>query len=360
MHASRHSPRLLALTLATVLSASLIAALPAHAAPGDATVTGRVIDQDGNGLAGARVSVQIDDDDPETHGLPPATTNADGTYSVPDVPPGRYHVSASKLSDGPNDGLRENYTYLYYPQKETVEEAEKLTLAASETRADIDFQLTKRGRIGFQVLGSDGQPSNFVSLAVRQSKDGGQTWEERYEGQNTTQSQGFVQITPEPGYQYKFHFYPPNQQWAEEVLHETYDPVADEWWQDATSEATATVLSTSAEGQYLFHTVQLDRLATPAPAPALGAIRAHSVKIAGKTKVGRTLSARTSAWSPKPVRLAYTWYRNGKKIGGQTKRTYKLRSADKGKRITVRVTGTKPGYATSSKLSPRTATIKKR
>ncbi|MFI5428016.1 hypothetical protein [Aeromicrobium sp. UC242_57] len=54
--------------------------------------------------------------------------------------------------------------------------------------------------------------------------------------------------------------------------------------------------------------------------------------------------------------------RNGKTIKGSAakKSTYKLRSADKGKRIQVRVTVKKPGYTTVVKTSKKTAKIKKK
>ena len=73
--------------------------------------------------------------------------------------------------------------------------------------------------------------------------------------------------------------------------------------------------------------------------------------ISGTAKVGKKLTAKAGTWKPSGVKLKYQWYRGSKKISGATKKTYTLTSADKGKKITVKVTGTKPGYTTVSKTS---------
>lgn len=72
--------------------------------------------------------------------------------------------------------------------------------------------------------------------------------------------------------------------------------------------------------------------------------------ITGATKAGSTLTAKPGAWSA-GVTFSYQWYRNGAKIAGATKVTYKLASADKGKKITVAVTGKKAGCLNVVKTS---------
>lgn len=83
-------------------------------------------------------------------------------------------------------------------------------------------------------------------------------------------------------------------------------------------------------------------------------------KITGTKKVGKTLkvTSASKAWRPAKVTLTYRWYANGKAIKGATKATYKLTRAQKGKRITVKVTGKKTGYNTVSKTSTKTTRIK--
>ncbi|MCU1404490.1 MAG: hypothetical protein JWQ43_793 [Glaciihabitans sp.] len=72
-------------------------------------------------------------------------------------------------------------------------------------------------------------------------------------------------------------------------------------------------------------------------------------KITGTAKIGQTLKVTAGTWSPAPVTLKYTWLRGGTAISGATSSSYKLVAADKGKMITVKVTGSKSGYATISK-----------
>lgn len=74
-------------------------------------------------------------------------------------------------------------------------------------------------------------------------------------------------------------------------------------------------------------------------------------KISGTAKVGKTLAAKPGTWSPKPTTYKYQWYRNGKAIKGATSKTYKIKSADKGKKITVKVSAYRAGYASEGKTS---------
>jgi len=72
--------------------------------------------------------------------------------------------------------------------------------------------------------------------------------------------------------------------------------------------------------------------ATPAPT------------VSGTKAVGATLTARPGTWGPAPVTLSYRWLRDGTAISGATKATYRLTSADGGRKVTVQVTGSRSGY----------------
>ncbi|WP_294001078.1 Tat pathway signal protein [Streptomyces sp.] len=80
--------------------------------------------------------------------------------------------------------------------------------------------------------------------------------------------------------------------------------------------------------------------------------------VGGTAKVGKKLTAAPGTWSPAATSYAYQWYANGKAIGGATKSTLTLKSAQKGKKITVKVTahrtGHKDGTATSKPTKPVT------
>ncbi len=82
-------------------------------------------------------------------------------------------------------------------------------------------------------------------------------------------------------------------------------------------------------------------------------------KISGTTKVGKKLKAKAGTWKPSGVKLSYQWYRGSSKIPGATKSSYKLTSKDKGKKLKVRVTGSKSGYLSVGKTSKSTATIRR-
>ena len=90
---------------------------------------------------------------------------------------------------------------------------------------------------------------------------------------------------------------------------------------------------------------------------AKGTLTAPTPTVTGTKKVASTLTAVAGTWGPAPVSLSYQWYRSGTLISGATTGTYKLVTADKGKTITVKVTGTKTGYTTTAKTSAATAAI---
>ncbi|WP_345751986.1 endo-1,4-beta-xylanase [Microbacterium rhizophilus] len=83
---------------------------------------------------------------------------------------------------------------------------------------------------------------------------------------------------------------------------------------------------------------------------AKGVFATKAPTISGTAAVGRTLTAKVSAWSPTAT-FAYQWLRDGKAIGGATKSTYVVTSSDNGRPLSVKVTGTRTHYATASATS---------
>lgn len=78
--------------------------------------------------------------------------------------------------------------------------------------------------------------------------------------------------------------------------------------------------------------------------------------IGGTRLITYTLSARPGAWTTGTT-FSYRWYSNGVAISGATSSTLRLSTGLAGKRITVRVTGSKSGYPTVARTSGATATI---
>ncbi|WP_203136046.1 endo-1,4-beta-xylanase [Microbacterium sp. JZ31] len=84
---------------------------------------------------------------------------------------------------------------------------------------------------------------------------------------------------------------------------------------------------------------------------AAGTFSAPTPRIWGWAKAGKVLLAWPGVWSPRPAEVSYQWLRDGKAIKGATAALYRVGSADKGHRITVRVTGSAPGYETLTRTS---------
>lgn len=78
--------------------------------------------------------------------------------------------------------------------------------------------------------------------------------------------------------------------------------------------------------------------------------------ISGTVAYGSTLTARAGAWSS-GTSFAYQWYADGRRITGSTGSRLKLGTAQKGKQIAVRVTGSQTGYTSVGKASARTARV---
>ncbi|MFE2096085.1 hypothetical protein [Streptomyces sp. NPDC059468] len=80
--------------------------------------------------------------------------------------------------------------------------------------------------------------------------------------------------------------------------------------------------------------------------PALKATKAPAVS--GTAKVGAKLTAAHGTWSPAATSYSYSWKRNGHTITGATRSTYVLVRADRGQKITVKVTAHRYGWTNGS------------
>ncbi len=116
-------------------------------------------------------------------------------------------------------------------------------------------------------------------------------------------------------------------------------------WADASGRLTVTVTSVGPAGA----DVQVDFR----PAHALASSKP---RITGSAKVGRTLTARHGHWTPGTT-FSYAWYAGGKKIKHRSTSKLTVTKARRGTHITVKVTGSKPGYSTLTRTSARTARV---
>ncbi|CAL8968868.1 hypothetical protein PROP_00397 [Propionicimonas sp. T2.31MG-18] len=91
-------------------------------------------------------------------------------------------------------------------------------------------------------------------------------------------------------------------------------------------------------------------------AVASGLLVAPTPTIAGSLAVGQTLSAQAGSWTS-GASLSFRWLRDGSPIKRATGTDYTLSSADAGRKISVRVTGTLPGYTTAVKTSAKSRRV---
>jgi len=83
---------------------------------------------------------------------------------------------------------------------------------------------------------------------------------------------------------------------------------------------------------------------------AYGVLTAPTPTITGSARVGYTLKVSRGTWTS-GTSFKYRWYANGVAISGATGSSYKVTSGKAGKKITVKVTGTKTGYTAAAKTS---------
>ncbi|MGY1498884.1 Tat pathway signal protein [Streptomyces sp. QTS52] len=79
--------------------------------------------------------------------------------------------------------------------------------------------------------------------------------------------------------------------------------------------------------------------------------------ISGTAKVGKTLKTSAGTWSPAATSYAYQWYAGGRAISGATRSSLVLKVAQKGKKITVKVTARRAGHQDGAAVSKATGAV---
>ncbi len=101
--------------------------------------------------------------------------------------------------------------------------------------------------------------------------------------------------------------------------------------------------------------------ATAVSAPTAPVQAAHvvagTVTITGTATVDNRLTAHPGTWTPTNANLSYQWLRDGVAIAGATNTRYTVAAADVGHAISVRVTGTRNGFAPATATSAPTAVV---
>jgi hypothetical protein len=99
------------------------------------------------------------------------------------------------------------------------------------------------------------------------------------------------------------------------------------------------------------------RTSATTPAVARGSFTTAPVPtVTGSIRVGFPLVARPGTWAPGAA-LGYQWFAGSTPVTGATGPTYTPAAGDLGKRLTVRVTASAPGYTAATRTSPATAAV---
>ncbi|MER7625628.1 hypothetical protein [Streptomyces sp. NPDC126503] len=79
--------------------------------------------------------------------------------------------------------------------------------------------------------------------------------------------------------------------------------------------------------------------------------------VTGTVRVGRTLSVNRGVWTPAPSSYTYQWYANGRPVSGATKSWFTPTSAQRGTKLTVKVTAHRPGHTSGVAWTRATVTV---
>jgi hypothetical protein len=101
-----------------------------------------------------------------------------------------------------------------------------------------------------------------------------------------------------------------------------------------------------------------------ATSAATGKVKAGTIKVTkkakikGKAKVGKKLKVTKGTYKPAgKAKVKVRWLRGSKKIKGATTTRYKVKAADRGKKLSVKVTVKKPGYAKKKYTTRKTKPV---
>jgi hypothetical protein len=249
-------------------------------------------------------------------------TTYDGYYSIPGLRAGSYRVlaEASPALGAPT----------WLGQTSYFNTASTVTVALGEEKSGNDIHLSVPGTMGGRVLHpttANTRPPVRIMLFDRYDRQIRST---------VADGDGRWSIDGLAAADYHVAFYADNaylQQW--------YGP------------------STTASGSPLF-TVQPTSTTTVNYRLVYSSMKmVKRPRIVGTRKVGRILEATDGTWNHKPGHFTYRWYRNGKAITGATRHTYRLRSADAGHRLSLRVTAFRGPYEPGSAMSGPTSAIRR-
>lgn len=143
------------------------------ALPKGAIITGRVLDEFGDPLPDAMVSVQRYQNTGGQRRLIPAgrtsTTNDIGEFRLFAVPPGQYYLSATLRPMGMGDtDDRSGYAPTYFPGTTSIAEAQKVNVGLGQIVSDMNMTLmpSRMSRVTGTAVDSQGRPMSGMVMAM--------------------------------------------------------------------------------------------------------------------------------------------------------------------------------------------------
>lgn len=195
-----------------------------------ASISGAVTDDTGAAISGGDVQVYRFDVAAESWDWQgSATTAEDGSYTVGSLPYGTFAVAF-----GSGEGVE--IVPEYWEDARWIEEATPLELGRGEVVAGIDAQVQRAGRITGVVMDDLGQPLENVSVAAHVESVPGLGEEDAFAA--ISSSDGTFAITSLPPGDYTVEFVP-----GQAPGH------LGEWWEDAPSRETASIVTVVADAE---------------------------------------------------------------------------------------------------------------
>lgn len=239
-----------------------------------------------------------------------AFTEANGSYTVEDLPAGEYYVEFSAEFEDLN------YVTQYYNDAASLTKAEPVKVSEGGTKESIDAAMEEGAEIAGTVTDASTHKTLANALVVALGPD------EVVEGAALTNSNGQYTIeglvTSSGVGSYRVGFADTGyvvQYYNDQSSFALANPVA------VTQGST-----TSGIGAALMPKAPID---TAAPV------------VSGTPAVGETLSCTDGSWTGTPApTFAYSWLRDGVAISGATASTYVVQTADVGNGLTCKVTAT--------------------